>query len=248
MAEYSVLPHAPITEALIDIRVKLPLDFKVDKLDTIHGSISEQYPARKESKERAAVIEFKKGESPKLTKEGDKLIGYRYTSSDKLQVIQTRIDGFTFSRLKPYETWEQFHEEACRLWQLYKDITTPELITRVALRYINKINIPLPMKDFSEYLTASPIVPKGLPQGVSSFLTRTVISEPSTGSIAVISQALEKMVDPNFAPIILDIDVFKQKSDGIKEEDVWKIVKKLRDFKNKIFFRSITKKLKELFL
>lgn len=248
MSKYSVLPHAPITEALIDIRVKLPLDFKVDRLNSMHDLISDQYPDRKEVKKHKSVIEFKKGEVPKLTEEGDKLIGYRYTSSDKLQVIQTGIDGFTFSRLKPYETWQKFHDEAYRLWQLYKDTTSPELISRVALRYINKIDIPLPMKDFSEYLTASPIVPKGLPQGVSSFLTRTVIPEPSMKATAIITQALENMVDLNFAPIILDIDVFKQEPDGIKKENVWKVIDNLRDFKNEIFFNSITKKLKELFL
>ena len=78
------------------------------------------------------------------------------------------MDGFTFSRLKPYETWENLRDEAYRLWQKYREITSPEII-RVALRYINKLEFPLPIKNFSDYLTAAPIVPAELPQGVSSF-------------------------------------------------------------------------------
>jgi uncharacterized protein (TIGR04255 family) len=44
----------------------------------------------------------------------------------------------------------------------------------------------------------------------------------------------------------LDIDVFKQR-DVIGEEDAWQTLEALRDFKNKIFFESITEKAKELF-
>ena len=156
------------------------------------------------------------------------------------------MDGFTFSRLTLYETWELFRDEAYRLWEKYKEITAP-VITRVALRYINKMEIPLPIKDFSDYLTAAPNVPEGLPQGVSSFLTRVVIHEPSIDAAAIITQALDQIVNLNVFPIILDIDVFKQRSEGINEEDAWDILEKLRHFKNEIFFKSITEKAKELF-
>ena len=158
--------------------------------------------------------------------------------------MQARLDGFTFSRLHPYVKWEELRDEAYRLWQLYKDMTSPESITRVAVRYINNLNIPMPIKDFDDYLTAPPTVPEGLPQGVSSFLTRTVIHEPSFGANAIITQALEQ-VDTDVAPVILDIDVFKLESKGIVEKDAWKIMEKLRHFKNKVFFSSITDDLKE---
>ena len=156
------------------------------------------------------------------------------------------MDGFTFSRLHPYIKWEELRNEAHRLWLLYKDITCPDSITRVALRYINNLNIPLPIRDFDAYLTAPPIVPEGLPQGVSSFLTRVVIHEPSIGANAIITQALEQVVG-EVAPVILDIDVFKLRPEGIEEKDAWDTLEKLRHFKNKIFFKSITNKLKEMF-
>ena len=149
--------------------------------------------------------------------------------------------------LKPYETWERFRDEARRLWGKYREVTSPE-ITRVALRYINKMEFPLPVKDFGNYLAAPPTVPAGLSQGVSSFLTRVVIHEPEIGAAGIITQALEQIINPNVLTIILDIDVFKQKSEGITEEEAWQTLEKLRHFKNKIFFESITEKARELFL
>jgi len=241
--KYPILSKAPITEALIDIRVKVRDELKIEQVYSIYNFISKGYPNKKERHQWGGSLEFKKGKPP--TSIASEIIdGYIFISGDNKQIFQARLDGFTFSRLKPYETWENLRDEAYRLWQKYREITSPE-ITRVALRYINKMELPLHLRDFSDYLTAAPIVPEGLPQGVSSFLSRVVIHEPEIGAAGIITQALEQSVNPN---IILDIDVFKQKPEGISEEEAWQVLERLRHFKNKIFFESITEKAKELFL
>ncbi len=242
--DYPILKNAPITEALIDIRVKLPSDFDVKNISAIYESIKNQYPEKQERIQSKVKFEPKAEEIVKASK----LVidGYRYVSSDKKQIMQARLDGFTVSRLYPYIKWEELRDEAFRLWQLYKDITSPESITRVAVRYINNLNIPMPIGDFSEYLTAPPTVPEGLSQGVSSFLARIVMHEPSFGANAIITQALEQIVTDK-VPIILDIDVFKLQPEGIEEKDAWEIIEKLRHFKNKVFFSSITDNLKEMY-
>ncbi len=244
LEDYPILKKAPITEALIDIRVKLPSDFDVKNISAIYESIKNQYPETQERKISKVKFEPKAEEIVKSSR--PEIDGYRYFSSDKKQIMQARLDGFTFSRLHPYIKWEELRNEAHRLWQFYKDITSPESITRVALRYINNLKIPMPIKDFGDYLTAPPTVSEGLPQVVSSFLTRVVIHEPSVGANAIITQALEQIVT-DVAPIILDIDVFKLEPRGIEEKDAWEIIEKLRHFKNKVFFSSITDNLKEMY-
>lgn len=247
LKEYPTLRNAPITEAVIDIRAKLRPDIDATTIDPMHGSIKEQYPERHEQKISGAQFEIKAGETGEIKPLEVKINGYRYISSDKRQIVQARLDGFTFSRLHPYIKWEDLRNEAHRLWTLYRDITSPESITRVAVRYINNLNIPMPIEDYSDYLTAPPIVPEELPQGVGSFLTRVVIHESSIDAHAIITQALDRIVDPKVAPVILDIDVFKRKTEGIEEKDAWETLEELRKFKNKIFFSSISNKLKEMY-
>lgn len=244
LKDYPILKKAPITEALIDIRVKLPSDFDVKNISTIYESIKNQYPEKQERIQSKVKFEPKAEEIVKSSR--PEIDGYRYFSSDKKQIVQARMDGFTFSRLHPYVKWEELRDEAHRLWQLYMNITSPESITRVAVRYINNLNIPMPIRDFSDYLTAPPTVSEGLPQVVSSFLTRVVIHESSVGANAIITQALEQVVT-DVAPIILDIDVFKLQPEGIEQKDAWEIIEKLRRFKNKVFFSSITDNLKEMY-
>lgn len=247
---YPTLKNAPITEALIDIRVKLPSSLDTGQINSIHDAIKEQYPDKQEQR----VSEFKFEPKAEVTVKSSeaKIHGFRYLTSDKKQIVQTRIDGFTFSRLHPYITWTQLRDEARRLWKIYTDITSPELIYRVAVRYINNLNIPMPIDDFGDYLVSPPVVPDNpdvkdkLPQGISSFLNRIVLPKPEINSHAIITQALETIIDTNKSlPIILDIDAIYLNPDGFAEDYAWNKLEELRYFKNEIFFNSITKKLLE---
>jgi uncharacterized protein (TIGR04255 family) len=238
MAEYSLLKNAPITEALIDIRIKAKADFDAHKFMSLNDTIANEYPINKPRHRWEGRVEFKEGGAPSQTAT-DTIDGYTFTSADGKQLFQAQIDGFTFNRLKPYEKWETFRDEALRLWELYKTLFKPD-ITRIALRFINKIEIPIlphSLLDFDEYLTAAPIVPKELPQGLSSFLTRIVIHESSIDAVAIVTQVFEQVTDPRFIPIILDIDVFKQK-DALSEEDAWTTFEELRHFKTEYFLQA----------
>lgn len=245
MAGYRHLKNAPITEALIDISVR-PSSVAHDprQLEEFCESLKDTYPDRK--LQQQFRIEFFPGPPLQERKEA-KFVGYRLTSLDGLQVIQVTLDKITFSRLKPYQTWEHLRNEAKRIWKVYTEVVKPDLITRVATRFINSVEIAPPIRDFSDYLTAAPTVPGKLPQGISSFFTRMVIPEPSTGAVAIVAQALESVATLSGVPIIIDIDVFVEKTFD-SHEKAWAAIDKLRDFKNVIFFESVTEKALEPYL
>ncbi len=64
MAEYAVLKNAPIIEALIDIRIRMKDDLRVEHFDTLANSISTEYPEKKKRHRWEGKLEFKKGEQP----------------------------------------------------------------------------------------------------------------------------------------------------------------------------------------
>src|SRR5258708_35248458 len=78
-------------------------------------------------------------------------------------VAQFRIDGFTFSKLEPYTTWEEVFAEASRLWQLYVAKAQPPEVIRVAVGCINRLRVPGPA-DRSEDLAAPPLLASPSPQ------------------------------------------------------------------------------------
>ena len=68
----------------------------------------------------------------------------------------------------------------------------PSMITRVAARYINRVEIPLSIfGQFEDFFTGGPRVPKNVPQEVSDFLSRVVVHEPEIDASMIITQALE---------------------------------------------------------
>jgi uncharacterized protein (TIGR04255 family) len=166
--------------------------------------------------------------------------GYFFRTADEKTIAQFRVDGFTFNRLRPYTSWEELFPQALELWHLYATVSRPEVITRLAVRYINRIMLPAGAITFEPYLRAAPVIPPELPQSISSFLTRVTISDPQTDIAAHVAQALEANTPEQRLIVILDIDTYKQSEFAIDDPVIKQTLQQLRDFKNIVFFNSLT--------
>jgi uncharacterized protein (TIGR04255 family) len=250
MVEVIHFPNAPITEALLDIRIKLPPETSLAKLATFQDAIKQRYPSRQERLAWEGHIEIKSTPVAQVSQSAaGRPDGYLFTSVDGRHVVQARLDGFTFSRLKPYDKWDALRDEARELWQHYIQIASPESVTRVALRYINRIEIPLPIRDFKDYILTTPEVAPDLPQGLKSFFMRLVIPDAKAQAVAIVTETVEPVDDStNKLPLIFDIDVYRMAAFTVQDQALWDALEDLHDLKNDIFFKSITPKSKELFL
>lgn len=247
MNEYTVFPNAPIVEALLDIRVELPEKIILKMLEEFHEKVKERFPEKQQRIQLQAGLKVSsEGTAAALPTSGG-VDGYLFKSTHEKKIVQARLDGFTFNKLKPYKTWEMFRDEARELWDLYFQTTNPVRITRIALRYVNRIEIPLPMKDFKEYILTTPEIAPKLPQVLNQFFMQLVIPNPDIQSTAIINQTMENPTENQRLPLIFDIDVFQNRTYIENKVEMWDEFEKLRIFKNEIFFNSITDKAKELF-
>ena len=125
----------------------------------------------------------------------------------------------------------------------------PTSIERIALRYINRLELPLPFSDFKEFVRTAPDIAPGLPQALSHFLMQLQIPSPDNEAIAIITETIEKPIgDPPVLPFILDIDAVSKRRLEPTDSSLWERFEKLHAWKNQIFFESITDKTVELFL
>ena len=154
----------PIMEAVIDLRVTLPEGIIVDKLADIHHYIKDKFPIVESFYRGMGAIAFNPG-TPITVDTSEQQIGFWFRSEDKLRTFQATLDGFSFNRLAPYVSWEEFSSDAKSLWEIYKEICKPTHVTRAAVRYINQINIPINrLIDLKDYLRTVPEVSPDLPQ------------------------------------------------------------------------------------
>ncbi|MGE5525925.1 MAG: TIGR04255 family protein [Rhodospirillaceae bacterium] len=242
MAKRRHLNKAPIREAVIDIRTAPPAS--KDEIFALAAKIKERYPTQDSIYRRTFGFEMS-ADGMRTSQVDGGPAGVRLTSSNEKHIAQLKVDGFTFSRVAPYETWEQMRDEAIDLWSRYVDATGVKKVTRVALRYINVMPLPIPI-SFEDYLVSPPSIPAPLPQTISGFVSRIVLPDNEDGAVAIITQALEGITDNN-APIVLDIDTFCESERSAEGEQVWRTLDVLRELKNRIFFESITEKTAELF-
>ncbi|MBI2060115.1 MAG: TIGR04255 family protein [Nitrospirae bacterium] len=246
--EREIFPNAPITEALLDVRANLPTGTSIETLAAYHDSIRARYPLKRERQRWQVGHEFRPAGPPSILGPTGGPDGYIFESQDKKQAVQARLDGFTFNRLKPYHQWESLREEAMDLWGQYVELAKPTAITRLALRYINRIEIPLPAVDLKEYILTGPEVARGLPQGLANFFMRVMIPSPDSRATALVTLTMEVPTTVEGPlPFIFDIDVFHEESMVPGSGGMPKVLENLHEFKNNIFFGSITDKCKKLF-
>src|SRR3989339_321630 len=242
MSKYPPFSKSPITEALLDIRVELPSSFDVSQFDSFYDKVKNRFPQKQ--KKMGIATHFRISETGMETDPSPSVpMGFLYRSSTDGKIVQARRDGFTFNKLKPYEKWEVFKQEAHELWNTYISECRPSRITRIALRYINKIEIPMPF-DFNDYILTIPKIPEKLPQDLSSFFMRFSIANPHMeNTLANITQTFQAPSEGRL-PFIFDIDVFQIKEYGDSNE-MWEAFESLRAFKNDVFLESLTTRAKD---
>ena len=241
MRERKHYSKAPITQALIDIQVGSGSLPDLAALASPPSDIARDYPVILPVFTGNATISLNPGETPTFE---TKQIGYSRTGSkDYRYALQTRLDGLTVSRIEPYETWERLRDEFLRIWTWYEATIQPAEITRLAVRYSNRLDLPVPFGDFKEYLRTTPEIGHGLPSAVSGFIMQLQIPSPDSSSIIVLNEAIVPPARDGVISVLLDIDVFQ--TANIPGNFVEQLTL-LHDTENAFFEGSITDKTREL--
>lgn len=245
MPAFEHLRKAPISEALIDVRVAGVGENVAAAVHSLRVATGDMYPIVYEAHGARAEFGFQK--SKFYTKEPEEMPevnGIWLKSADELNVAQFRINGFTFNRLSPYPGWDVFFPEAMRLWRAYMDVIRPGAPTRLGVRFINRFDLQLPIGNIGEYLTSTPPVPPGAPQHVASLQSRLLTIDEDSRCAVGIAHSLARTIDLNKLSITIDIDAFLVAPFSQSIEDSLLI---LRERKNSVFFSSVTDKTLEQF-
>lgn len=167
-------------------------------------------------------------------------------SESQLNLAQFRVDGFTFNRLRPYESWAVLFPEAMRLWTLYVQYAAPVATTRIAVRYINHLELPDSVTSLEEVLRIAPRVPETVTSYLTTFLTRMTIHDPRLQTAANVGLAFETS-DGRPATVLFDIDAYHQTDLPPDSTVIPEKFEDLRQYKNDIFFGGLTDMMIEIY-
>lgn len=247
--QFPRLSRAPIAEAVIEMRARAEVQWEES---TIRGRLTPLLPGYQKIESQSEFEhEMQLGPGQDTVQRHRDLgwRGLRCESTDHLHIAQFNRDGFVFSRLRPYDHWEQFQGEAMRLWRIYQDLASPSGIQRLGLRFINRIELPVDGPPPDDYLRMPSEVLAGMPLSRVGFFHRDVLAVqgyPYIVTIVRTVQPIQVTGNKGFG-LLLDIDVFSTEPFDLRDDLLTQRLVEMRWLKNKAFFGSITQQALETF-
>jgi uncharacterized protein (TIGR04255 family) len=246
------LARAPIVEAVVDIRCDMPPAFDLAALETTARELfCAQYPKmQKQLIEQHSFV--KQGHEPATISATQGLQAFQFLSDDGRQLMQVRTEGFSFNRLAPYTSLDDYLPEIERGWHLFVGLAAPIQVREVRLRYINRL--PLPTVDgrveFDDYLKIGPHLPDENRLHFISFFNQHAALDVETGHQVTITLTTQPRQpgEKNVVPLIFDIDaVCRENAEPGDWPWILSKLLSLRSLKNDIFKNTLTAECLNLF-
>ena len=243
------LGNAPIIEAVLDIDCDMPSTMDLQVLDgTARQALGDQYPiAQRQFLSEHQINAGPDGPPSVTVRQG--LQALQFLAQDRRQLIQIRPQGFSFNRLAPYSSLDDYLPEMERTWRLFVLLTAPIRVRMVRLRYINRIQLPMSdgKVDLDQYLKLAPRLPDEEKLTFVGFFNQHSSVEPATGNQVNIVFATQPPTASEL-PIILDIEAFKViEAEPTEWQSIAATIASLRSLKNLVFANSLTPKCLSLF-
>jgi len=186
-------------------------------------------------------IELEAGSSSLERKE----LGYQYIRPDRSFAAQFLKNGFLFSQIGSYSTWEEFTLLAKTLWDIYQSIVGATEVVSFQVRYINKLFIPT-MKDWENYIRIYPYLPPEVPQGISEYFSRIVMPIENPPGQLTHQQAILPPEREGHLTMLFDND-FQFSGLGLPISSLWSRIDEVRGLKDNYFDYFLTPLMKESF-
>lgn len=243
------LPNAPIIEAVLDVDCDMPPGFDLAALEApLRDQFGGKYATFRKQFLQEHRIEAKPDGPPSMSVR-HAIQSFHFVQEDEKQLVQVRAQGFSFNRLAPYTTLDDYLPEIERTWRLFVSTAAPLQIRTVRLRYINRILLPMSDQQvkLEDYLKVGPRLPDEERLTFTGFLNQHTAVENDSGNqinIILTTQAPEHPM----LPLIFDITAA---STEIAEAENWTWllgqVQALRDLKNRVFRNTLTERCLNLF-
>jgi uncharacterized protein (TIGR04255 family) len=231
-----VFPNAPVVEAILWLEFP-PLDNLEDTLPLLAKDLGEGFLPPEERAVRVPATR-------KLRSVNASRAGYVFESRDREHLLRVERTSFSYHRLRPYRDWSDLASGARRAWAIFVRRYEPEVVSSMGLRYLNHFKLP-PHEDLARYLVLLPNVPRNIDTGCEEYLLRLVLQDNSVPAVAEVTQ-LSNSRDRQ--GVTFDIEVSSESREYPPGEDsLWGQIDRLREYKNKLFFSSITEECRKLF-
>jgi uncharacterized protein (TIGR04255 family) len=234
----------PITEAIIELRFKRPFDHST--VEKAVRRVREEYVF--EDPENG--VNFTVDTGAMTTSFETAWTGAKLSTLDRADILILRTNAFVCSRLAPYGGWETFRPRAAHAWDVWKRAAGPTELARIGVRYINRIDVPMAgadLIDVDDYLRLSPRSPEALGEPMTAYTMQIVRPLGIDECHLILTSGSVPSPLVGYASFALDLDIFRETKLPMRDDELWTLIDKIREHKNRVFESCITDRARTLF-
>lgn len=170
-----------------------------------------------------------------LTKNGD-------------QMIQVAENLLVVNQLLPYRHFEDWEQVVYKAFTIYNEIAPPQRITRIGLRYINRIEIPGEKIAMEDFFTIYPKLPQSLGNIHGPFLVRVEVPQAEQGHTVFITFGTPDLSRPFEGKQTFMLDLYDRatQNESLDKTELKKEVQLAHENVVLAFEDSITDQLRDL--
>jgi len=238
---------APITEAVIQIRYAEPAE--ADLLAEAGADLKAFYPSQHPLVNYDVTVGLPppnvRGEA---VTQVNQATGHRLSSTDQAEILLLWPLTFVVSQLAPYPGWEIFFGRFRRDWNIWKKTAGYRKITRMGVRFVNRIDIPQVDRviEETEYLCVYAKLP-GAFGPVAGYGVQAQFPPDDEGCRLTLNSGSVPSPLVGHGSILLDLDIAREVNLPQNDEDMLVLLDKIRTKKNAAFEACITDEARELF-
>ena len=245
--------NPPIEEALCEFHFRPGPEWDLTVPGKLHLRLGSEYMGKpQEQKSIETDIQVKNGQPPSV-QHRERLARVRLLTEDGKRIVSVGRDVMSVHMLRPYQGatlqepggWDEFRPRISAALNAYWAVARPTAVSRIGIRYINKIVIPHRSVRLEDYLRSSLPQVSGLSQQIGGFLIRVEYTYPEDVRL-VLTQGLTEAPTDHVA-VMLDLDVIWKGTEPVLQGDAMQKVTELRDLERIAFEALITDQARELF-
>jgi len=206
----------PIVEAICEFRFE-PGDWDSAMLGLVWEHVKQKFPKRQDvQKLGVEIVPTPSGAEHKVTQRPM----VRYVAEDGRVFMQVGPHFMSVNHLAPYTGWEDFRPLIETAFNAYQREAKAKMVTRIGLRYINRVELPESPVELEEYLELRPFVGSALPHDHASFIVGVDFPFNEGRDVLRLQVATTQPEREGDVALILDLDHFTLKPTGVPVDQV----------------------------
>ena len=244
--------NPPIDEAVCEFHFHPGPDWDPTIADMLHAVLESEYPRKRHQQTVDVGVEIKANVLSSL-RYGQGLSKVLLFRNDEKRAVGVGPNVLSVHMLRPYQDpevpakrgWDEFRPRIGAALDAYWNTAEPRGVSRISIRYINRIVIREPVVRIEDYLRCAPPSVQGLPDRLNSYMSRTdYLWEEDTRLALAQGSILSESDEIGF---LLDINAYWETQTAVGLAEALETTDRLRNIEREAFENVITDTARELF-